>query len=174
MSSAYVQPRRKSCALYNERMQPEQKIIAAWLERVRKAKEWSWNHWAKAAGVKAATTLSRAVKDDYDSVTKIETLHALARAAGVPSVLDFLEGNAFSAAALKPILAELLPLAPRTGWTEQDLDTFVEAVQYALTLPPCDPAKPTSQDAYAVAARAAASRLRKLDGEEEIEPAHML
>lgn len=74
-------------------MQPEQKIIAEWLTRMREHLGWTWKRWADAAEIGAPTTLSRAVKDDYESITGIQTLHGLARAAGVPSVLDFLAGQ---------------------------------------------------------------------------------
>lgn len=150
---------------YDLAMEPEQKIIAKWMKRVRTKTGWSWNKWAERADIGAATTLSRAVKDDYGSVTKIETLHALARAANVPSVLDFLEGEAVSVSALKTVLGELLPLAPRTRWTEPDVERLVEALAYGLGLQSADPANPTSEDAYAVAARAAASRFRDLNAE---------
>lgn len=148
-------------------MQPEQQVIAKWLERVRAKRGWSWNEWAKSAKIGAATTLSRAVKEDYGSVTKIETLHALARAANEPSVLDFLEGDAVSVAGLKTILAELLPLAlpPRGKPTEQDVERLVAALAYGLGLKSTDPATPTSEDAFEVAARAAAARYRDLAAE---------
>src|SRR5690606_12925240 len=125
-------------------------------------KGWSWQKWAEEAELGAATTVSRAVKDDYGSVTKIETLHALARAANVPSVLDFLEGDAVSVTALKPVLTEVLQIAPKGRWSERDVDRLVEALAYGLSLPSVDPANPASADAHAVAARAAASRFRDL------------
>lgn len=150
---------------YGFHVEPEQKIIAKWLQRVAKDKGWSWGKWAGEAKLGAATTLSRAVKEDYGSVTKIETLHALARAANVPSVLDFLEGEAVSVAALKTVLAELLPMAPRGRMSEQDVERLVAALSYGLRLPSTDPATPTSLDAFEVAARAAAARYRDLAAE---------
>ena len=153
-----IEGRDSQC--YRWGMAPEQRVIARWLDRVRAKKGWSWNTWAKLAGVGAATTLSRAVKEDYGSVTKIETLHALARAAKVPSVLDFLDDEAFTLGALKPVLAELLQFAPKGRWTEQDVERFVEALAYGLGLSASDSASPASDHAYDVAARAAADRFR--------------
>lgn len=147
---------------YISGVKPEQRVIADWIERVRARTGWSLGKWASEAGIKAATTVTRAVKDDYESVTKIETLHALARAAKVPSILDFLGGSAFSASGLKPVLSDLLKLAPRGGWTERDVEHLVQALAYGLGLPEADPANPASEDAYAVAARAAVARFLEL------------
>lgn len=146
-------------------MQPEQRIIANWLMDIAHRKGWNWATWAERAGIGAPTTISRAVKDDYGSVTKIETLHKLARAANVPSVLDFLQGDAVNVSAVKALLTELLPLAPKRRWSAQDVEILVEALAYGLQLPPSDPTNPASQDAYGVAARAAAERFRDLTSE---------
>lgn len=145
-------------------MLPEQTVIARWMERIRTRKGWNWAQWAERAGVEA-TTLSRAVKENYASVTKIETLHKMARAANVPSVLDFFEGETVSVTALQAVLTEMLPLAPRRRWSPQDVEHFVAALLYALELPPADPTTPADPGAYEVAARAGAVRLRDLDGE---------
>ncbi|WCT73955.1 S24 family peptidase [Sphingomonas naphthae] len=85
--------KRGRSAGYLADMQPEQRIIAKWLETTRERLGWSWASWAEKAGLGAATTLTRAVKEDYASVTGIPTLHALAKAANIPSVLDFLASN---------------------------------------------------------------------------------
>lgn len=150
---------------YSICMKPEQKIIARWIQRVAAKKGWSYLTWANAAKLGAATTITRALKEDYQSVTSVTTLHALARSAGEPSVLDFLEGKAFSAAALRPVLSELLQLAPKRGWTAQDVEHLAEALEYGLGLPPSDHATPASADAYATAARAAVDRFRDLDAQ---------
>lgn len=71
-------------------MRDEQKVIAGWIERIATAKGWSYAEWAKKAELGAATTITRALKPDYESVTSIPTLHQLAVAADRPSVLDFL------------------------------------------------------------------------------------
>ena len=101
-------------------MQPEQKIIAEWIEATRERTGLSYPEWAKRADLGAATTLTRALKDDYQSVTSVKTLHALAQAAGVPSILDFLRGQVGGVPpqagrpneeALASLLAAVLPLA---------------------------------------------------------------
>lgn len=51
------------------------------------------SEWSASAGLHK-TTVSRAMKDDFNSVTSIPTLHRLASAAGIPSVLDFLRAQA--------------------------------------------------------------------------------
>lgn len=150
---------------YRSWVRPEQKIVANWMERIRAEKGWSWSQWAKEAEIKAATTLSRAVKDTFDSTSKIETLHSLARAAKVPSVLDFLEGEAVSVGALKTVLSELLPMAGKSRWTEKDVELLVEALAYGLGLPEAGSTTQASEGAYAVAARAAAARFRDLNSE---------
>lgn len=157
-----------SVQCYAVRVRPAQRIIADWMERTRAAKGFSWPEWARRANIKAATTLTRAVKDDYDSVTSMETIDALAKAAGVPSPLDYMAGTAsaapagppVNAEALKPILTELMRLAPNGGWTAQDAGRLAEAIEYGLGLAIVDPARPASSDAFAVAARAAADRFR--------------
>lgn len=152
-----------SCGCYRSPMQPEQKVVARWLKRVAQAKGWNWSEWARAAGgMMKPSTLSRAVKEEYDSVTKIETLHALARAANVPSVLDFLDGDAVSVTAMRAVLLDLLPLMPKRSWTQEDVDHFVEALVYGLGLSSSDPASAVSPDAYEVAANAAINRFRDL------------
>ena len=74
-------------------MQPEQKIIANWIERTGKARGWSGEEWADRANV-STSTVTRAVKDNYHSVTTVLTLDKLARAAGV-SFLSSVTGPAW-------------------------------------------------------------------------------
>lgn len=100
-------------------MRDEQKVIAGWIERVRAAKGWSFERWAKEAGLTHASTISRAVKPDFDSLTRVDTLHQLARGAGMPSVLDFLENQDVEAL---PSAAEL-ELMIRDVQTELPVNT---------------------------------------------------
>lgn len=123
---------RANLRCYLSGVKPEQRVIADWIERVRVKTGWTLGKWASEAGIKAATTVTRAVKDDYESVTTINTLHALARAAKVPSVLDFLEGSAVSVSGLKPVLAEVLPLGPKGRWSEQDVEHLVAAIALVI------------------------------------------
>nr|WP_293854386.1 hypothetical protein [Sphingomonas sp. SCN 67-18] len=70
-------------------MRDEQKIIAAWIERMRVKHGVNFREWAERAELGADTTISRAVKPDYTSVTTIPTIDALARALGEPSILEY-------------------------------------------------------------------------------------
>lgn len=73
-------------------MKPEQKIIAAWMLRIMEQNNWSAKDWADRAQI-SPTTVSRAVKEDYQSVTSVSNLVRLAEAAGKPSILDFLHNS---------------------------------------------------------------------------------
>lgn len=98
---------------YLARMKPEQQVIASWIERVRAAKGWSFDKWAEEAGFAHPSTISRAVKPDFASVTKIETLQKLAESAGLPTVLDFLEGQARPSVPSEHVLAAMIEEAQR-------------------------------------------------------------
>lgn len=54
---------------------------------------WAANRWADEAGLHP-TTVTRNMSVSHDATAKIENLHVLARAAGMPSVVDFLEWQA--------------------------------------------------------------------------------
>lgn len=105
-------------------MRDEQKVIAKWIERVRSVKDWSFEQWAREAKLPHASTISRAVKPDFDSLTRVDTLHQLARGAGMPSVLDFLENQdveALPSAAelelmIRDVQAELPVNTPYAEW----------------------------------------------------------
>ena len=145
------------------------------MERVRAKKGWSWNKWANEAGIGASTTLTRAVKDDYKSITSIDTLDALARAAKVPSVLDFLSGNETipsEAAPAEPapelvasLLADLAPLWPSGPVTDQSLRALAQALSYGLGLLEADPANAASPREIRLAARAAIDRFGSTERE---------
>lgn len=149
-------------------VQPEQRIIANWIERTRERLGWSYAEWADRAGIGAATTITRAIKDDYASVTSIKTLHALARAAGERSVLDALEAKPEdqapaqslpSADTIAALLAAVLPLA--RGHSDRSLRVVAAALQHGLELLGDQPTTPDDA-ALGVAARAAVSRFRDL------------
>lgn len=154
---------------YSFRVRPEQRIIADWMERVRERHGLNWKQWAdrveKKFGQKiSGTTLSRAVKDDYESVTSIPTLHMLASAVDEPTVLDYLAGKqqkpALNAETLTVLMATMLPLLPSGGVTERDAPLFGKALVYGLGLIADDPAILANPGALAVVARAAMSQFR--------------
>lgn len=144
---------------YRLPMLPEQRIIASWMRRVMDQKNWTPQTWADQAGF-AATNVTRAIKDEYASVTTIRTLDKLAKAASVPSVLDFLGGSAavssLNANEVTAVLAELLGSG---NWTASDAPRLAEALLYGLGLATSDPAIPASEEMLKVAGRAAADRL---------------
>lgn len=144
---------------YRLLMLPEQRIIASWMRRVMDQKKWTPQTWADHAGF-AATNITRAIKEDYGSVTTVRTLDKLAKAASVPSVLDFLAGSSpvgsINANEVSGVLAELLASG---SWTANDAPRLAEALLYGLGLATSDPAIPASEEMLKVAGRAAADRL---------------
>jgi transcriptional regulator with XRE-family HTH domain len=77
---------------YAGTMQAEQKTIADWMGRVQARKGWTGEEWARRAGV-STSTVTRAQSEGYSSVTAVLTLDRLARAAGVPSILEYLRND---------------------------------------------------------------------------------
>jgi hypothetical protein len=156
---------------YRAPVQPEQKIIARWIERTKSRLGWSYQHWADQAGLGAATTITRALKEDYESVTSVKTLHALAAASGQRSILELLEAQADerdgqsapppSAESLATLLAALLPLLPRGRTTAQSLRVVAAALQHGLELLG-DQSASQEPHLIAVAARGAVARFRDL------------
>ncbi|WP_374412695.1 hypothetical protein [Novosphingobium colocasiae] len=138
--------------------------VIAWRDRVLALRDWTAQTWADKAGI-SATTLTRSMAITHPSTVKLETLEVLARTAKVPSVLDFLQGQAFSVAALRPVLAEVLPLARKGRWTEQDIEHLASALEYGLALTPSDPTIQASLDGYGAVAREAANRFREISAE---------
>lgn len=153
---------------YSISMQPEQRVIADWIERTRERLGWSYAHWAERAGLGAATTITRALKDDYNSVTSVKTLTALADAAGEPSILDHLQQAGTdktvavpSAESIAALLASVLPLAPKGRTTEQSLRVVSAALHHGLELLG-DQSASSDSPAFATAARGAVARFRDL------------
>lgn len=104
---------------YSDHVRAEQRIIAEWMRRQLDRLGWSGKEWAEKAGVNPST-VTRAMEDDYKSVTSMPTIDALARAAGTVSPLAFMEHNGHgrgdvpSDDALAIILAKILPEDPRS------------------------------------------------------------
>jgi hypothetical protein len=138
--------------------------VSRWRDRILKRRGWTSQTWADEAKV-SATTLTRSMGPEHGSTAKLETLHVLAVAAGVPSVIDYLEGRAVNAAALRPVLAELLPLTRKGRWSDQDIEHLAQALEYGLGLTPSDPANLPMQGSHETAARAAADRFHELSAQ---------
>ena len=155
---------------YSAGVQPEQQIIAEWIRQTAAKHDLSLGAWARKAGIKAETTVTRAVKEDYPSVTTVRTLDQLARAVGEPSPLDFLQGRTAqqdnapavpSEEALATLLAAVLPLVPRGRTSAQSTRVAAAALQRGLELLG-DQTSSKDPAALGVAARGAIARLRDL------------
>jgi len=70
-------------------------------------------------------------------------------------------GETFSASALEPILDALLPLIPTGRMTDRSRKALAESLSYGLALLGRSRANEATEDALAVAARAAAGRYRE-------------
>lgn len=73
-------------------------------------------------------------------------------------MIDKEETPAVKAEQLEPILSACLRNAPKTGWTDTEIQRLARAVQYGLAL---ITSSPVSADALAVAGQAALLRLRE-------------
>lgn len=151
-------------------MRPEQKPIADWMREVMAKRGLSAWQWAKDAGL-GRDTVSRAIRDDYTSVTSTRTLLALARAANVPPP----DGVA---AAAQPL--PINELVEHPDYVTEVLNYFLPtADQFAPALPPILAAMglPTPDEDDLLAGAAAlrdvaiviATELRQND---QIDPAH--
>lgn len=115
---------------YDELMQGAQRIVVDWMKAQLQRHGWKPGGWAVKAGI-APTTISRAMHESYTSVTSLPTLHALAVAAGVPSVLDFLAAQTAANAmpgATRAVIGEVLTIVG----CERDADTVSDAIMDAL------------------------------------------
>lgn len=68
------------------------RAVASWVSGAAKSAGLSKSKLAERAGI-SDTTVTRGMTENSTSTPKLENLHALALAAGVPSVLDFLSGE---------------------------------------------------------------------------------
>lgn len=91
-----------------------QTVVVRWMDRQLARLDWRPERWAREAGL-APTTVTRAMSDNYNSVSSVPTLHALARAGGIPSVIDFLNGQATIAPQYPIITAMLKEFLPAVG-----------------------------------------------------------
>jgi hypothetical protein len=94
---------------------------------------WSAERWAHEADL-APTTVTRAMSPNYKSVSSVPTLHALARAAGVPSIIDFLDSQT-NLTPRSPVLAAVLrELLPTVGYhvPEEKIVTLSEGISATL------------------------------------------
>lgn len=142
---------------YGYDMQPEQKIIADWMGRQLKRKGWTGEEWAQRANV-STSTVTRAQQETYPSVTSVLTLDKLASAAGVPSILSYLEADTPhtlpSEAILSALFAGMLRgLADRCP-PEQTPQMLARGLQQALELLSRNPVIADSQPALTATAEA--------------------
>lgn len=106
-----------------------QRVIVRWMARQLERTGWSAERWAREASL-APTTVTRAMSPHYHSVSSVPTLHALARAADVPSILNFLEGQVIISPKYPILTAMLQEVLPTLGVELQE-DT-VTALAHAL------------------------------------------
>jgi hypothetical protein len=114
-------------------MRGQQRIVVGWMKAQLERLGWKPERWAREAGL-AATTVTRAMSEDYASVSSIPTLDALARAANVPSVLDFLSGYAGMTPPPELVAVLLEELLPTVGChpDKQQIGALGEAISRAL------------------------------------------
>ncbi len=146
-------------------MKLEQRIVVAWMRAVLDRLHWTPALWAKEARI-SPTSLTRAMSDDFDSVSSVRTLHALARAAKIPSVVDFLQWQTQLPDPVesdgKVIAALLERLLPASGaGRPRNLTALSEAVAHGLILAGRDPSIAENEAALRVATDAALARLAK-------------
>lgn len=138
-------------------MQPEQKIIADWMRRQRERKGWTSEEWARRACV-STSTVSRAQSDDYPSVTAVLTLDKLAKAAGVPSILAYLEADTPQTlpneAALTAIFAGMLRGLGERHPIEEQAELLAKGLSAAVDLLARNPVIGSSAPALSATAEA--------------------
>ncbi|MFT9121468.1 MAG: XRE family transcriptional regulator [Zymomonas mobilis subsp. pomaceae] len=119
-------------------MMKQQKIIADWLRSIRYKMGISWAELARKADIKAATTLSRAVDRNYSSIMSVRNLEAIAQAAEIPSILDFLtyqnKVTCSEEADIIMITTILEKYGPRNGWQGNDVRQLASILIQHLSL----------------------------------------
>jgi hypothetical protein len=137
-----------------------QAVVVRWMTRQLSRTHWSAERWAREAGL-APTTVTRAMSPSYKSISSVPTLHALARAAGVPSILDYLDtqGNLSKHfPMLTIILEELLPVVG-CRLDEPKLTALSHAIGTAVVTMTEQPEACKNPDMVRVIARASKSSL---------------
>lgn len=140
--------------------------ISAWRDNVMRAAEISAAEWGRRASM-APTNITRGMSPDATTVTKLENLHILARAAKVASPIDFLMSNeaSFVCGAWSPSSESVQRLlegaklaAPDVRVSEADLQLIAHVLHAGLEHLSANPTKEGSQDywdgVYAVMSRA--------------------
>jgi hypothetical protein len=170
--AANLQPYKPQCRrfvptdrrCYTVGMKDEQKPIAAWIASVLAAKGWTAYRWAKQTGGRVnATTIKRAISDDYAGITSIRIINDLAEAAGVemPNLADLPQGVA-SEAVLIEILPVVLALMGLPTPSSDDLREGASLLRSALVFLADDAATADDPSRARLAARALAKGLRPL------------
>lgn len=126
---------------------------------------WTPQRWATEAGT-SPTNITRALKPDEKPVMTFKTQDILARAARVPSALDYLSGMAVtvetrevvSATTLQLALVEVLRQSAGVEIPEPVARPTAEALRLCLQLLEENPAIHDNEDAIKVLVRAATAR----------------
>ena len=148
---------------YSAFMKDEQKAIVAWMRQVMDDKGWNPETWAAQAEI-SPTSITRAMKPDFPYVTKRQTIVSLADAAGVapPPIAGMTGHVTINVANLEPILAALLPLAPKGRTSDQSIRALAGSLAYGLELLGDHLSTPASDDFLKAVVRGVASRFREI------------
>lgn len=101
-------------------MTKEQEIVVSWMRRIMQERDLTAEAWAGLAGI-APTSITRATGDRYTGTTSLPLLHRLARAADVPSPVDFLAGYATRPGESELVAACTVALGIQPRVTAQEL-----------------------------------------------------
>ena len=85
------------------------RTVTRWRDAILSHTGWKANRWAEEAGVDP-TPITRTMGPKCSSTAKIETLHLLAIAANVPSVLDFLNSQSVGPTERVPSVEQLVAM----------------------------------------------------------------
>lgn len=142
--------------------------VAQWADKAAAAADVKLSKLATMAGIHPST-VTRGMAPDSTSTPKLENLHLVARAAKIPSVIDFLrdELEVVSTAPVLPSVENLVPLlkillsaAPSGRASDASVRALSEALAYALELLGDRAATPASDELIGMAARGAMLRFR--------------